>query len=309
MACARFIGPVRIVLGVHESGLMWHNPSVLDAGDQVDFVVQTAPCVVEAWSSRRLPYEPRGRSLSFRSALQKAISRLPVAPLHVYYLSLDVSPCVLTNILLHNLQCHALTGLLAEGVCIERGFAELGAVHGRPSKHYVRHEVEGTQRLRLWRAGAVVASWSAQAPPTGRYLPEDWWWAIANGLTAQPRSAPDWFMLRFVLPSQVSLRWALRPLVEGTLSALHSSPETPHEVVQRLSSQLVKDQDAVRSMLVGSRRPLPARTVVRLYRRGVRWHPDHSQLAAVSVTFDPTLPTGRFTGEMIALRKVRLPCG
>lgn len=282
---------------------------MLDNADDVEFVVDRAPSVVESWSSRRLPYEPRGRALSFRRALQDALAQLPPAHLHVWYVSPDDSPCVLANILFFNVGSPALTDLLGAGVCIERGFSELDPGDDRPSRHYVRYEVAGAPGLRLWRGRDVLARWDAVLPPAGRYLPDDWWWSVAAGLVGPTRPADAWFMLRFRVPSQFPVRWALRPLLDGTISALHSSPATDPEALRRLSDRLGEPREAVQELLAGVGRPLPSREVVRRYRRGIRWHPAHDRLAAVSVTIDPKLSADRFAGELVAVRPVPPRCG
>ena len=76
------------------------------------FVVHGSDAGVERWSSQRLPFEPKGWMLEYRSALREALGRLDPARgpvLIASFASTDRKPCDVENLLLYNLGLSALS--------------------------------------------------------------------------------------------------------------------------------------------------------------------------------------------------------
>src|SRR4051794_40572491 len=87
-----------------------------------DFVVVPASGSVEAWSVRRLPFEPRDAMLQFRTALRAALAGLESesARLWCVYSSASTDFCDAENVLLYNVGMSSFGRLMERGVTFER---------------------------------------------------------------------------------------------------------------------------------------------------------------------------------------------
>lgn len=121
------------------------------------YALRTSADTVEAWSTVRLPFEPKGRMLEFRTELRAALRSLDPAAgaqLHAVYGATDDGQFVDTeNVLLYNVGTAALRHLTDSAVTFERAFtyppppdkSDLPPAH----LHYQRYAVEAPTELQL----------------------------------------------------------------------------------------------------------------------------------------------------------------
>ncbi|HEV2068979.1 MAG TPA: hypothetical protein VGR26_04205, partial [Acidimicrobiales bacterium] len=89
------------------------------------FVVRGSDAGVEGWSSQRLPFEPKGWMLEYRTALREELRRLDSGTRPVLvasFTSPDRRPCDVENLLLYNLGLSAFAHLSCEEVALTRSF-------------------------------------------------------------------------------------------------------------------------------------------------------------------------------------------
>ncbi|MDQ6840198.1 MAG: hypothetical protein M3137_18165, partial [Actinomycetota bacterium] len=90
------------------------------------YLVRGSASVVAAWSTRRLPFEPKGWLLDLRSDLREAIRHLsPSGALHASYTSPDRSFSDLENVLFYNVGGAAFSPLGLQTLSFERSFEEV----------------------------------------------------------------------------------------------------------------------------------------------------------------------------------------
>ncbi len=89
------------------------------------FVVRGSDAGVEGWSSQRLPFEPKGWMLEYRTALREELRRLDSATRPVLvasFTSPDRRPCDVENVLLYNVGLSPFAHLSCEEVVLTRSF-------------------------------------------------------------------------------------------------------------------------------------------------------------------------------------------
>ena len=108
--------------------------------------------IVELWSSKRLPFEPKGWLSDMRSSLIEAISQMEISDdsfLRATYHSDVLELCDLENILLYNVGIGKFKKLCQQGFLLERSFQSgpypPGGFKNYP--HYQRYEV-GSKRIK-----------------------------------------------------------------------------------------------------------------------------------------------------------------
>jgi hypothetical protein len=119
---------------------------------------------VEAWSSSRLPFEPKGPMREFRDELRRAVGQLSAGPeeaLHALYTSPIDGHFDVENVLLYNVGPGAFASAAANEIVVEQA---IGPVPGPPPEltgadHHYRYEIVASQDpWRGWSAVRPLAS-------------------------------------------------------------------------------------------------------------------------------------------------------
>ena len=245
---------------------------------------------VEAWSTHRLPFEPRGWLLEFRDRLRTAVGSLNAKSnelLHAVYASPEHGNCDTENILFYNVGTGRFAKAARYGLRFERAFeTPISCPHelsGKP-RHYCRYFLTSNETLfSHWEPGRVLAQWSIDCGAKsilGHCATV--WYAMKTGYVrtaAEPRSPGQPFCLRVrvAAPPGVSLRLAglMKPVFDGVISALHQHDGTcEQEVGRRLAERLGAAPEAIAGLLGSDAGTvLGKRCLVRPYRRNVMWNP------------------------------------
>jgi hypothetical protein len=194
--------------------------------------VRTARSDVEAWSSTRLPFEPKGWLLDFRRELAQACRELTAAPwqvLHAVYSSTDRRPVDIENVLTYNLGLGAIRAAVQHGLILERAYT---AVDDTDHTHHYRYRLaDPGQPWTHWSVDKPLASVEFTAPAEAFRKPTAgrWWLATRRaGLTAhaQTSTVPDRLALRVLVSPpenwRGSLARLLKPLADGLIAAMHA---------------------------------------------------------------------------------------
>ena len=269
--------------------------------DPASYIVRVADSepLVEAWSSRRLPYEPKGWLLHLRAELRTAIAPLQAGTeqvLHAVYGSMDTTPCDAENILIYNVGPGYVAAAGAHGLRLERTTAVPPAPEplaaGTP--HYHRYELVGRDAgFHHWRQEAELAAWTnIVVPPlkdTTRLATI--WWQLRTGALlhhSQPLTTPSRFGLRLALTVPAGARFrlpsALKPLLDGTIAAFHAHTGDDAEPLTRVASALGQDAEGTARLLRDDTRAvLGRRCLVWNWSDGVQWNPADDQCETLEI--------------------------
>ncbi len=247
----------------------------------MDFAVSATPRMVEAWSTARLPFEPQGWRLTFRTALREAIKGLvgTDGTLYACYTSADLHPCDVENVLLYNLGLSAFSHLAPTEVVVERRYdvPQVAEATDGPARHYYRYEVGAVGRRPDW---ATVASWTtvALAPP---FSIERVWAGLQPAVVVGTPPAPgaplavDLRLERPAAVKQPSVLAMTKSVVDGAIAALHAHDGSQLAMVAaRLANRVQSTPALIAARLTDpSRAVLGVRRLLWPFRDFVQWNP------------------------------------
>lgn len=277
--------------------------------------VQAGAELVEAWSLRRLPFEPTGELMHLRSALKRALLSLEVPKgslLRAVYCSTDRSLVDLENVLFYNVGVQAFNSVARSGVVFEREF-ELPPDTRDGQEHYWRYEaVEDVKFERVARSEPVALFEAAlPEPPTESTKVAVVWQAIRAGSISvdKPLPADDAFGLDLTLSLPVAPRNVVsfvKPVIDGVLAGLQAyEGQELAEVSRRVGRQLHLPAEQVEALLqpLGQEAFAPGRTLWPR-RDGVQWNPPDDRLIAAAIRLERGA-TCRISGDLFAAHPAR----
>ena len=272
-----------------------------------DFVVVPAAGSVEAWSVRRLPFEPRDSMLEFRTALRAALAGLESESgrLRCVYSSASTDFCDAENVLLYNVGMSSFARLTERGVTFERArlVPPCPMPLSGPALHHVRYATQATDAFLHWRITDEVASWEAPSP-VRLDKAASWWWTTRTGsrvstgidLTNQP------YGLRIQIGGLGrSTASVLKPMLDGVIAGFHRDGSPSDEAVARLATGIGEIEGLVRAQLTASHAALGSRVVVRPFRDGLQWNPADDLCVACTVENGGPSSTSVVRGRLFAL--------
>jgi hypothetical protein len=245
---------------------------------------------VDAWSVRRLPFEPKGSMISLRAALRSALDDLEPGvdgALRAVYSTASMDFCDAENVLLYNVGPSRFTRLATRHLSFERSSVVPACPHplSGPALHHHSYMTACEPGFNHWDVEGVLAYGTASMPSRSD-KPADWWWRVRLGSRTESGSLPlgQPFGLRVQLCSpSTSIAATLKPMLDGLIASLQSDPAPSNEAVARLADHLKVEPAVVQAHLT-SRGPLEGRApLVRDYREGLQWNPVDDLCAASTV--------------------------
>lgn len=257
---------------------------------------------VEAWSIKRLPFEPTGWLASLRTELRGELSGLwggTDSVLAAMYGSPDRAPCDVENVLLYNIGARALRTVAACGLRLERSYTcpEPPVPLAGTARHYVRYACKPKAAgFQAWAEQRTLAAWAEVPMPalSEATKPAAVWFALAAAeIEAGPAHGDqEPFGLRLKLEVPHSLRIApaqiVKPLVDGTIAALHCHDGTAvDDLSQRVMTQIGVPQDKIAASLMDGRHAvLGSRRLLWPRAQGVQWNPADDQCVALDLRIE-----------------------
>ena len=260
---------------------------------QPPFRVHASSEVVEAWSTDRLPFDPKGWRREFRDGLRDALVNLEVRDddlLHAVYSSADQSFCDVENVLLYNVGMAAFAGHMRSGLQVERRFAVPAAAQRQGDAHHHRYAaVAANNGLTHWTRSGVLAMWSDVRWPTRPLKAADWWYALRRAdVKVFGRLDPKaFFGVDIVLSGPPSLpsglHNVLKPMLDGVIAALQRHDGSNLDTVAtRLAEELDAEPERVFNLLTTDAVDVVGESqLVRPYRAGLQWNPADDRCVAV----------------------------
>jgi hypothetical protein len=267
-----------------------------------EVVVDLRGLCVEAWSTKRLPFEPKGWLASLRAELRGALPALYGGPdrvLSAVYGSPDPEPCDVENVLLYNVGARALRVVAAHGLRLERTYEcpEPPARLAGTGRHYVRYcSSPRAAGFQAWTEGRVLAAWSGVPMPalSEATRPATVWFALAaaeiEATNALGERQPFGLRLELEVPrtSRIAPAKIVKPLVDGTISALHCHDGSAlAELSGRLAGQIGVPGEKIASRLMDDRcAVLGPRRLLWPRAHGVQWNPADDRCLALELRID-----------------------
>jgi hypothetical protein len=269
--------------------------------------------VVEAWSQIRLPFEPTGDALRFRTALREALSGLMATGregLRAEFASTSQDFVDVENVLFYNVGAISFAHADRSVLLFERSGEVPSSPNGSgASPHFHRYEVSVEPSWRHWVEADVAADFGPTPIPALASLTSmaGIWHAVRSGSVGESRAGSGYQLgltVDISAPREVHLASVMKPLIDGVIAAFHAHDGSDGaELAQRVADSLSLNPGEVRSLLDASERAVLGRRRL-LWRRGagVQWNPGDDLLRAALIR----ATTHAGTGWSIAGRIVRL---
>lgn len=256
--------------------------------------------VVELWSSKRLPFEPKGWLYDMRDSLIAAIKKMEInedAFMRATYTSEVQELCDLENILLYNVGTGNFKKLCPRGFLLERSFHAApyspGGFNVYP--HYQRYEITSSmQHPVFWNVEKVLASWEhiLLDKMNANTKPHEYWKAIKeNKVTIFTNEAYRGFFgleIQISMPRRKSFNLAsvVKALLDGIIAGFHVHDGQNTELVSnRLAEVLSVDSSFVTKLLLDrSMAVLGERKLLHPFQNNVQWNPADDKCVAIKIT-------------------------
>jgi hypothetical protein len=272
------------------------------------FGVRVAGKEVEAWSVTRLPFEPEGWLLDYRTALRSALRS--VAPVEGFglaarYYAPDESHADVENVLCYNLGSGCYAQLIGGGLRLNRDRS---------------HDELHRMNYRLAPIGSVTGPPLATvttAVPDGMHSAGQWWALLRPTVVT---SAPT-RVSTFGVEVQISGTWtnaglagAIKPMLDGLISALHAHDQSQAlELIPRLA--VLGDPASAWSLLCDESKAILGKR--RLLRTngpaGFAWNPADDLCTEINVVRSPgharTIRAAIYATDTARARSVQLGSG
>lgn len=277
---------------------------------------------VELWSTKRLPFEPKGWLLEMRNSLRSAIESLRADDegiLHAIYHSDKPGYCDVENILLYNVGTGAFKHLCRHGLIFERG-DKMPSDPPPPLVKKARHHhcyssIKREEINSLWKKEKILAKWSKVTSPPVRAddKPHVFWHVMKKGKVqvSNGHSVPQVYGVNIKIEAPVgtiiNLASAVKPLLDGVISAFHVHDGSDISfVTERLAEYLGIRSAIVADMLTDSRTSvLGKRNLVHKFGKGVQWNPADDNCMMCEILFDDctTDSSWSLSGEMFNIKR------
>jgi hypothetical protein len=264
---------------------------------------------------KRLPFEPTGWLVDFRSDLATACRSLVAGRdqvLHAIYSSAVHELCDIENVLTYNLGTAAIRRAATYGLILERSF-----VAERAYRHHYCYELRpGTLGWDRWTAARPLGTLHFDAPFAAftRGKAGSWWLSARRGdLTVHQSNdaVPDAYLLRLTIDPperwRGSLAGLLKPLTDGVVAAMQAHRGSTDVVAERSAAVDPRLSSAEFAHLLCEDRAVPL-GVVRLvipWGDTLQWHPADNPIVGLDARITRTGNPGTVVAEAYRAKPAR----
>lgn len=279
---------------------------------------------IELWSSKRLPFEPKGWLFEMKDVLKKYLKLMKKEQgkiLYANYKSLDHEFFDVENVLFYNVGSSAFTHLNLKGLVFERQFnnAPLNSSHkGKEYNHYQSYFlVNEIIESNYWKEKDILAMWSSIPSPTlkSETKPHDVWYKMKNSpVEILKKCSPIEYGIEIIInapiSSKLNITTAIKPLLDGIISVFnyHNGYEID-EVAKRLSNTLNESKEKIRKLLLDKNLSLfGSRNLIQPYRETFKWNPmdDNLLYVKVFVNYNNRFNEWTHSGKLFSLEKINI---
>lgn len=252
---------------------------------QYTILVDQEKNLVEMWSKKRMPFEPKGWLLELREDMKKLIKQIiprKQAILHASYHSKIIESFDLENILFYNIGASCFSAVVREGIRFERVFANAPAVEGTEEfPHYHKYQLQKKQGDFLyWKRGAPKYYFQSITIP--KLKPEIVWHSMLTQSEMKvdkslKKSDKFGLCITLAIPNRMNTNAAsvVKPLFDGVIASFHQHNGMDiDEISDRLSMKLDADSKGLKELLLNdASNLLGRRRLLWLRDQGVQWNP------------------------------------
>ena len=255
--------------------------------------------IVELWSSKRLPFEPKGWQHDMRASLRTAISRLVVddnSILIALYKSSDKNLCDIDNILFYNIGSAVFENVCYNGFFLERSFGSVNQLSEKSEiySHYMRYEFFNQNRQPVyWKIKKELASWkNLKIKKLTSISKAHMFWQVfkENQISVFTDKIYDGYYgieIELVLSKNDKINSAIliKPLLDGVISAFHSYEGNQlEEVSERLAIKLSENAEYISTLLVDKTISIfGSRCVLHPFKNYVQWNPSDDKCVIIKL--------------------------
>jgi len=256
-----------------------------------------ADAMVEAWSVTRLPFEPKGSMLEFRTSLRLALRTLadqagPSYRLTGIYTSQQLGLVDTENVLLYNVGSSPFGR--PSTIHIERRFSRppLTPLAAGQAEHHHRYLATEDTPECGWSKGPIACRWQAPlmagAPALSNVAAI--WLSVSRVLTVLTELAPDQLFAADVTiwgpgATRRSLPGAIKSVLDGVVAACHRHDGTDaSELAYRVADRAGADPTEVLGLLTRhGPAALSGRRLLHRLGEGVQWNPADERCVVADV--------------------------
>lgn len=280
--------------------------------------------VVELWSTKRLPFEPKGWLLEMRNSLKGALKNLKYyndTPLKAVYTSNLKEFCDVENILLYNIGTGTFKQLCQQGVYLERRIESPPEppiqLEGNDLHHHIYSTGDETTLTPYWVKKDDLVCWTNVPcrPLIGEVKPHDIWYTMKSGfINAYPHKPESLnqtyygISIKVMAPlsTKINLAGVLKPLLDGIISSFHSHIDIKRDVnvFKRLATRLKKDEFEIKNKLSETKNAvLGSRCLLHPFGKGIQWNPADDLFTQIKVVLDTSkeYEYWSFSGEIYTI--------
>jgi hypothetical protein len=283
--------------------------------------IRQAPDTVEAWSTFRLPFQPRGNAVHLKTELAAGISGLSPRSgeiLDCTYWSGATSFVDTENALVYNVGESCFSKAATHGIRFERVFQQPPScpenLPDPGALHYMAYRtVAPSGEFTNWRRGKTIATWTdADWPEKAGTSPTLFWLAIRKvhpQRLGNLRERAGLFGLRLTVTGggrPIRPANMIKPMFDAAVSAfhVHDEPAAMAKALERLAARGHGDVATLGQLLTDPRFDLlGARNLLSAFRGGatadgVKWNPEDERCVAGELLWAPSQDAKRFSGEL-----------
>lgn len=265
-----------------------------------NYYIETAISSVTAWSTARIPFEPKGWLLEFRNQLRSAIPGLPSVDgriLYAAYRSPIRGYVDVENLLIYNVGPAYLASTTKRGLVFKRAYQvsrDCPVELTSPALHQYEYVLADDRSLPIEeQESRPLASLSFELTASALHSCMGVWYAAKMGSTTllaqRSPMAKQWGIFVTIHSSSSSTvvcSRIVKPLIDGITSALHCHDGSNIDYLSRqLGKNLGLSDDAlIGTLLEDSSHALFGRTnLLYPYRNNVKWNPQDDYCTYCSI--------------------------
>lgn len=258
---------------------------------------------VKLWSTRRLPFEPKGWLYEMRHDLKRALKQLKTKKnlmLYASFYSNQEEFFDVENVLLYNVGSSSFSHLCNKGLIFE------SVLLNPPVLNIDDHEInidyyhqyvtlEDKPQSCYWNMEKRVAKWhdvSCQKISSDM-KPHQVWYDMKKGaveIDNKCRISPFYGIkveIKAPINTKINLAAVVKPLLDGIICSFHChNGEQIDEVVNRLLNKVDENPEVLKAMLLDNNVVLGKNRLIYPYRNYVKWNPDDHKFVYAEILVD-----------------------
>ena len=277
--------------------------------------------LIEMWSLKRLPFEPKGWLVEMRDSLRehlKNLHKVNGAILYAAYQSDQIEYFDVENVLFYNVGSSAFSHLNIDGLVFERQFKKPPKNYSLTDKQYNHYQsyclTNKMPDSLFWKEKDLLAKWQSVPIPILKVenKPHDIWYKMKNSSIEvikddSPLEYGIEININAPISSNVHITSVMKPLLDGIISVFnyHNGYEID-EVSIRLSKVLNEDKVNIKKLLLEKNSTIfGSRNLLQPYRKNFKWNPMDDNLYFVKIVINSNNKDNKWThsGRLFSLER------